>query len=51
MSVSSPDLVAYDEAVTQYDPVIGIEVHVELGTKTKMFCSAEVEFGARRTHK
>lgn len=39
------DLVDYDEAVARFDPVIGIEVHVELGTKTKMFCAAEVEFG------
>ena len=39
------DLVDYDEAVRRYDPVIGIEVHVELGTRTKMFCAAEVEFG------
>ncbi|GIJ00516.1 aspartyl/glutamyl-tRNA(Asn/Gln) amidotransferase subunit B [Sediminihabitans luteus] len=39
------DLVGYDEAVRRYDPVIGIEVHVELGTRTKMFCAAEVEFG------
>ncbi|KRC31289.1 Asp-tRNA(Asn)/Glu-tRNA(Gln) amidotransferase subunit GatB [Oerskovia sp. Root22] len=39
------DLVDYDEAVHRYDPVIGIEVHVELGTRTKMFCAAEVEFG------
>lgn len=46
MSHSAPvDLVDYDEAVARFDPVIGIEVHVELGTKTKMFCAAEVEFG------
>ncbi|MBI9114508.1 Asp-tRNA(Asn)/Glu-tRNA(Gln) amidotransferase subunit GatB [Sanguibacter suaedae] len=45
MSHTAPDLVDYDEAVARFDPVIGIEVHVELGTLTKMFCAAEVEFG------
>ncbi|WP_435300478.1 Asp-tRNA(Asn)/Glu-tRNA(Gln) amidotransferase subunit GatB [Timonella sp. A28] len=39
------DLVYFDDAVAKYDPVLGIEVHVELGTRTKMFCAAEVEFG------
>ncbi|MBL0887649.1 Asp-tRNA(Asn)/Glu-tRNA(Gln) amidotransferase subunit GatB [Myceligenerans indicum] len=45
-AVPTTDLVAYDDAVRRYDPVLGIEVHVELGTRTKMFCAAEVEFGA-----
>ena len=43
---TSVDLVDYDEAVLRYDPVFGIEVHVELGTRTKMFDGAEQSFGA-----
>jgi aspartyl-tRNA(Asn)/glutamyl-tRNA(Gln) amidotransferase subunit B len=39
-------LVDYDEAVRKYDPVLGIEVHVELGTATKMFDGAPQTFGA-----
>jgi len=39
-------LVDYDEAVAQFDPVLGLEVHVELGTASKMFCGCATEFGA-----
>jgi len=35
-----------EEILTKYEPVIGLEVHVQLGTKTKIFCSCAVEFGA-----
>ncbi|MGH3744516.1 MAG: Asp-tRNA(Asn)/Glu-tRNA(Gln) amidotransferase subunit GatB, partial [Mycobacteriales bacterium] len=45
------NLVDYDEAVARYEPVIGLETHVELGTATKMFCGCATDFGAEpNTH-
>jgi aspartyl-tRNA(Asn)/glutamyl-tRNA(Gln) amidotransferase subunit B len=39
-------VVEYAEAVHTYDPVMGLEVHVELNTATKMFCGCATGFGA-----
>jgi aspartyl-tRNA(Asn)/glutamyl-tRNA(Gln) amidotransferase subunit B len=43
---TTPALLDYDEAIARFDPVLGLEVHVELGTATKMFCGCRTEFGA-----
>ncbi|GAA3375998.1 Asp-tRNA(Asn)/Glu-tRNA(Gln) amidotransferase subunit GatB [Streptomyces sannanensis] len=40
------ELVSYEDALAAFDPVMGLEVHVELGTKTKMFCGCSTELGA-----
>jgi aspartyl-tRNA(Asn)/glutamyl-tRNA(Gln) amidotransferase subunit B len=38
-------LVPYPEAVERYEPLMGLETHVELGTRTKMFCGCATTFG------
>ena len=32
-------------SAVEYEPVIGLEIHVQLGTRTKMFCGCELSFG------
>jgi aspartyl-tRNA(Asn)/glutamyl-tRNA(Gln) amidotransferase subunit B len=44
--MSVPTLVDFDEVVAQFDPVLGLEVHVELSTMSKMFCGCPTDFGA-----
>jgi aspartyl-tRNA(Asn)/glutamyl-tRNA(Gln) amidotransferase subunit B len=43
--------VPYTEALEEFEPVIGLETHVELGTASKMFCGCDTTFGAEpNTH-
>ena len=40
------DRIPYGKALEEFEPVIGLETHVELGTASKMFCGCATEFGA-----
>ncbi len=44
--MSTDALIDYADATARFDPVLGIEVHVELGTASKMFDGAPAHFGA-----
>ena len=39
-------LVSFEDVLASYDPAMGLEVHVELNTSSKMFCGCPTEFGA-----
>ena len=42
---ANAELLEYDDVVAAFDPVLGLEVHVELSTVTKMFCGCVTTFG------
>ena len=46
------ELMDFDTALERFDPVMGLEVHVELlNTATKMFCGCSTVFGASPTRR
>jgi aspartyl-tRNA(Asn)/glutamyl-tRNA(Gln) amidotransferase subunit B len=51
MSASAIERMKFDDALAAFEPVLGLETHVELGTASKMFCSCSAEFGGEpNTH-
>ncbi len=42
----SEPVLDYDQVLANFDPVLGLEVHVELNTASKMFCGCATGFGA-----
>lgn len=40
---STDELLDYDEVMERFEPVLGLEVHVELSTATKMFCGCSTD--------
>jgi aspartyl-tRNA(Asn)/glutamyl-tRNA(Gln) amidotransferase subunit B len=38
----------YEDVLARFEPVLGLEVHTELNTRTKMFCGCMTTFGAEQ---
>jgi len=41
-----PTALSFDELLARYEPVIGLEVHAQLLTRTKLFCGCANRFGS-----
>src|SRR5271165_2404369 len=45
--MSASTMTAPADVIAKYEPVIGLEVHVQLSTRTKIFCGCPTSFGAQ----
>jgi aspartyl-tRNA(Asn)/glutamyl-tRNA(Gln) amidotransferase subunit B len=45
MTTSVADVLDYADVLARFEPVLGLEVHTELSTRTKMFCGCSTVFG------